>query len=289
MMRSTLVAFRSIALSLALTTGIAGVANAQTLPPDSPQSAVLASGLRKAFAAAQTATPSGSQTTAAPSSDPYDDWKVGIYPIFVWLPFGIGIDVTVPPDDNGQGGGSGEIVDSRFDGAYLGGFYTSKGRFRVDADGIWAGFGGDRPDNPFLQVDADVVYFHVTGGVRLVKDLYATAGVRRLAMTYDIDLADFPTFERKPGVWDPVIGVAWHTEGNRGVEFHATFEGGGFGVGTESELSGSARVDLKPWKHFGFTAGYAFLHLRLEDTVRNRTFELKQTLHGPLIGIGLYF
>jgi hypothetical protein len=250
---------------------------------------VLASGLRKAFAAGQTAAPAGTQTTASPSVTPYDNWEVGLYPIYVWLPLGIGIDVTVPPDDNGAGGGSGEIIDGRFDGAYFAAFYASKGRFRIDADGLWAAFGGDRPELPFLQVDADVTYFHTTAGVRLVKDLYAIGGVRRLALDYTIKLATFPTFTREPGVWDPVVGVAWHTEGRRFLDFHAVFEGGGFGVGTDTELSGSARVDFKPLRHFGITAGYSFLYYKLEDTVRNRTFTVKQTLHGPLFGIGLYF
>jgi len=286
---STPLPLRSIAFSLVLVTGIAGIAGAQTLPADSAQSAVLASGLKKAFAAAQAAPSASAQTTPAPSDGPYDSWRVGIYPIYVWLPYGIGIDVSIEADDNGEGGGSGEIIDSRFDGAYFGGFYASKGRFRVDGDGLWAGFGGDRPELPFLQIDANVTYFHGTAGVRLVKDLYAVGGLRRLAMKYDIKLATYPTFERKPSIWDPVIGLSWHTEGGRFLEFHAVFEGGGFGVGTDSELSGSARIDFKPLQHFGITAGYAFLHYKLEDTVRNRTFTVNQTLHGPLFGIGFYF
>jgi hypothetical protein len=250
---------------------------------------VLASGLRKAFAAGQTAAPAATQTAASPSDSPYDNWEVGLYPIFVWVPLGIGIDVTVPPDDNGGGGGRGEIIDGRFDGALFAAFYASKGRFRIDADGMYAAFGGDRPENPFLQVDADVAFFHTTGGVRLVKDLYAVAGVRRLALDYSIKLGNQPTFTREPGIWDPVVGVAWHTEGRRAVDFHAVFEGGGFGAGTDVELSGSARVDFKPFRHFGITAGYSFLYYKLEDTVRNRTFEVTQTLHGPLAGIGFYF
>jgi hypothetical protein len=217
-----------------------------------------------------------------------DDWNVGIYPVYVWLPFGIGIDVTVPPGDGGDGG-RGDIVDGRFDGAYFGGFYASKARFRVDADGLWAGFGGDRPDSPFLRVDADALYFHATGGVRLASDLYAVAGVRRVALQYDISIANTTGFRREPGVWDPIVGLAWHTEGGRVLEFHATFEGGGFGVGADSDIGASARLDIKPWSHFGITAGYCLLYLKLDDTVANRTFTLKQTLHGPIFGIGIYF
>ena len=63
-----------------------------------------------------------------------------------WVPLGIGIDVEVPPGDGGGNGGAGEIIDGRFDGAFLGGFSASKGRFRVDADLVWAAVGGDRPN-----------------------------------------------------------------------------------------------------------------------------------------------
>lgn len=217
-----------------------------------------------------------------------DDWKVGIYPVFGWLPLGIDIKVDVPPFDSGDGGGAGEIVDSRFDGAFLAGFYASKGRFRVDSDGMWAAVGGDR-ELPRLTVDADIIYFHATGGVRLAGDLYATGGFRRLALDYTIGLADFPKFERKPGFWDPVVGVAWHREGTRWLDVHAVFEGGGFGVGSDVEWSGSFRLDMKPARHFGITAGYNFLYFKGEDTVRDRTFKVEQTLHGPLAGIGFYF
>lgn len=228
---------------------------------------------------------------AQPAQSGADDgWNVAIYPVFGWLPLGIDIDVDVPPFDGGDGGGAGEILDSRFDGAFLGGFYVSKGLFRVDGDGMWAAVGGDRPERPVLTVDADVIYFHVSGGVKVVKDLYATAGVRRLALKYDIGIADYPNFERKPGVWDPVVGLGWHTEGSdRRLEVHATFEAGGFGAGTESEIAAMFRLDFKPVRHFGITAGYSLLYFKLEDTVRNRTFRVEQTLHGPLAGIGFYF
>ena len=218
-----------------------------------------------------------------------DGWNVAIYPVFGWVPLDIDIKVDVPPFDNGDGGGAGEIIDSRFDGAFLGGFYASKGWFRVDANGLWAAVGGDRPERPELTVDADVIYYHATGGVKLVKDLYAVAGVRRFALKYNIQVSDFGEFERKPGIWDPVVGVAWHTEGDRWLEVHAAFETGGFGVGAESELSAMFRVDFKPVRHFGISVGYELLYFKIEDTVRNRTFRVEQTLHGPLAGIGFYF
>src|SRR5262245_56466011 len=93
------------------------------------------------------ATAGSARAQAAPA----DDWNVGIYPVFGWIPVGIDIKVDVPPFDDGSGGGIGDIVDGRFDGAFLAGFYASKGNFRVDADGMWAAVGGDRPDRPRLS------------------------------------------------------------------------------------------------------------------------------------------
>ena len=170
----------------------------------------------------------------------------------------------------------------------VGGFSASKDRFRDDVDGMWAAVGGDRPERPFLKVDLDAIYFHVSGGVEVANNLYLTGGVRRLALKYNVVFGEQPEFERKPGVWDPLVGVGYHKIGDV-LEVHAAFEGGGFGVGSDVDLSGVFRIDWKPLRHFGLTAGYNYLYFKVEDDVRNRTFTVKQTLHGPILGIGLYF
>jgi hypothetical protein len=222
----------------------------------------------------------GAQTSSA-------GWNVGLYPVFVWIPSGIDIDVELPPN---EGGDLGSIVESRFDGAYLGGFYASRSWFRTDVDMVWAAIGGDRVDTPVFSVDVDLIYLHATGGVRLAPGLYATAGLRRIALKYDVMVAGFPDFARKPGIWDPVVGVGYHYEGEgRPIEIHATFEAGGFGVGADQEYGVMGRLDWKPFRHFGVTAGFNFLHLRLTDTLASREFKVKQSAYGPLIGIGLYF
>ena len=226
---------------------------------------------------------------AAQSGD--DDWKIAIYPAFAWIPISIGIDVNVPPVSGGGGSGpefGGEILDGRFDGAFFGGVSAAKGKWRIDADGLWAAVGGDRPDNPVLRVDVDAFYAHAAGGYAIVKDLYATVGIRRMALKYEIELAG-REFERKPGLWDPLIGVGWHHAAGNKLDLHATFEGGGFGVGADVDLSGSVRLDWKPTTHFGIAAGYSLLYFKLEDTVLDRTFTAKQTMHGPVLGIGFYF
>src|SRR5215213_1456879 len=226
-------------------------------------------------------------TGAAGAQTSSTGWNVGIYPAFVWIPNSIDIDVELPPDG---GGDLGSIVESRFDGAYLGGFYASKGLLRVDMDMVWAAVGGDRVTRPEFAVDMDLIYFHATGGVRLVPALYATAGVRRLALKYQITVPGFPIFERKPGIWDPVVGLGYHYEGEgKPLEFHASFEAGGFGVGADQEYGLMGRVDWKPISHFGVTGGYNFLHMKFTDTLAGREFKVRQSVHGPVVGIGLYF
>jgi hypothetical protein len=75
------------------------------------------------------------------SSSQDDGWRVTVYPVLAWLPTHISIEVNLPPVDGGVGGngGGGEIIDSRFDGAYLGGFASPTGR------GAWMSTASGRP------------------------------------------------------------------------------------------------------------------------------------------------
>jgi hypothetical protein len=219
------------------------------------------------------------------------DWKFNVYPVLAWVPINIGIEVNVPTDIGGGSGGSIErakILDSRFDGAFLGGFAATNGLFRIDADVLWAAVGGDRPDSPNLKVDADVIYGRGTFGVRLYKDLFAHGGVRRFALKYDIQIADIARFTRKPGLWDPIVGIGYHHVGEK-FEAHGVLEGGGFGVGSDSEFGPGFKLDWKPVRHFGLTGGYNYLQFKFKHDVASKTLELKQTMSGPVAGIGLYF
>jgi len=228
-----------------------------------------------------------SAQTVAPAASAEQDWHVTVYPILGWVPIDIAIDVNVPPTDV-DGGGSGQILDSRFDGAFFGGVAASNGVWRIEGYGLWAGIGGDRPERPFLKVDVDLIYGTAKLGRRIAPDLYAIGGVRRVAIDYDITVGDLPRLSRKPGVWDPIVGIGWHRVRPK-VEWHATFDGGGFGAGADVDLGGSLSVDWKPIPHFGFSAGYNLLYLKISDSVANRDLTMKLTLHGPTLGIGLYF
>jgi hypothetical protein len=256
------------------------------------QSTLLLGFLVAAAGTARAQQPAPAAQAAQPSSGQSGGWQVSIYPILAWLPTNIDIETSLPPTDGGGGsggsGGGGKIVDSRFDGAYLGGLSVTNGTWRVDGDVVWAAIGGDRIELPALTVDVDLLYGHASLGRKVVKNLFVTGGVRRMALKYDVKLTGRENFTRKPGLWDPVVGGAWH-QVSRKYELHAGFEGGGFGVGSDWEYAASVRGDWKPVAHFGLTAGYSFLSWKMSHDVAAQTFTATQTLHGPVVGFGLYF
>ena len=215
------------------------------------------------------------------------DWQFAVYPVLVWVPVEIGVDIDVPPAD-GDGGALGQIVDSRFDGAFFGGGAAWNGPWRIEAYGIWAAFGGDRVERPRLTVDLDIVYGDFKVGRRIAPDLYVAGGLRRVALNYDVVVGDLPRFAGEPGVWDPLVGIGWHRIRPK-FEWHASLEGGGFGVGADVDIGATFRVDWKPIRHFGFSGGYNFLYLKVSDSIAGRTVIVEPALHGPAAGIGFYF
>jgi len=227
--------------------------------------------------------------------------RVIIYPLLVQTPlFGAEINLpSIPGAPPGGGGGeSGEVdgsTDVSLNTAYLAGFLVQTNRLFVEASGTWADISAER-QLPHVLVKTNTLAFIARGGVRLFDGISATAGVHHLSTDLDATL-DLPNLGRlegstKPGYWDPMLGVDWrHTLGR--WEFQANFEGGGFGVGTDVDLSSEARVDYRIG-YFDMRFGFAVSHI--EATILDvsigqfqRTMVTKQTLYGPNIGFGIAF
>ena len=225
--------------------------------------------------------------TPAAGANAGAEWDVTVYPVLAWIPLDIAIDVDVPPI-GGSGGGAGAIANSQLDGAFFAGVVATNGVWRIDGYGLWASFGGDRPEQPFLEVDLDLIYGSAKVGRRIAPDLFLSGGVRRVAIDYDITLGNLPRLSNKPGVWDPIVGIGWHRVRPK-VEWHAAFDGGGFGAGADVDLSASLSVDWKVFPHFSLTGGYNLQYLKVTDSVANRELTIELTAHGPTIGFGLYF
>lgn len=212
--------------------------------------------------------------------------KVSIYPILAMAPV-FGANVRVPDTPSTPGGGSGS-TNSSFNGAALFGFNVQKGHWYFDGDGMWAGMSASK-SNPHLKVDVNAVYGHGQVGYKFYKDFYFTGGFRRMGLRYDINLGDFPTFHRTPGIWDPLVGILWNRQLSKKWNTKVNVEGGGFGVGADVDFSATATADWQFAKHFGLEFGYGLIKFDVSDTVLSKTLTVNQTLNGPIFGFGIYF
>ena len=98
----------------------------------------------------------------------------------------------------------------------------------------------------------------------------------------------------QPCLWDPMIGVDWRGHVSDRWTIDANVQGGGFGVGTDVDLSGEVNASRRFGRHVDLRLGYEILHYKM--TVANvhvgsyqRTLVSTQTLNGPSLGVGIVF
>jgi hypothetical protein len=241
---------------------------------------------------------------AAEQPSPADEGvTVTIYPLLVRAPiFGASIDLPGVPTSPGtpggdEGGAASGSTGISLNGAYMAGMLVESDRWFGEAYGLWAALSASRT-SPRVAVDNDTYFVTARGGYRLFGGVAATAGVRAIheKLTGTITL---PIIDRTVSgtatdtLWDPMIGVDWRA-GSKRLFFDADFQGGGFGVGMDVDLSADARVRWRVLKHLELRAGYSVVHFKW--TVANvsigelqRTLVTKQTLNGPEIGFGIVF
>ena len=231
----------------------------------------------------------------ASAADP--GWEVEIAPIYVWAPIYIG-KVTAPtfpglPLPPGGGDRPSGETDASFNGAAMAALRVEKGRVMVRGNLVWAGLSGER-ERPSLKVSGNVIYGELLGGVEVVKHLYIEGGVRRLAVDVSAKVLDYPEVSRKPGVWDPIVGLTYRAPLGEHWLLTMHGDGGGFGVGSEVDANAVITLDWRMASHFGLTLGYGLTYFRIEDTILDstqleRTLELGATFHGPIVGFKLLF
>lgn len=242
------------------------------------------------------AMPSGDAAAApapepAPKSDPA--WqpdphklKIVVYPIEGWAPV-LGASFKLPDTGGTPGGGSGS-TNLSINGAALFGFTIQKDRWYGDAEFQYAGLNGSRI-SPFVKYSVAGKFAGGLVGFDFWKDFYITGGFRYFGLPYSLTLGKFEPFHRTPSVVDPLVGLMWNRQVSRKWTLNAQFQGGGFGVGTDQDISLVGKADWQFARHFGLMAGYGLLHFELTNTVLGKTLTVRQTLNGPEFGFGIYF
>jgi hypothetical protein len=245
---------------------------------------------------------SGGGQPPAPSSDSKVTFT--LYPLLLRAPI-MGATINLPsvpaPPDGGGGGGADEAsgsTDFSLNSAWMAGAAVESNRWFAETFGLYALLSANR-STPLVTVDSNTYFFNGRAGVRLFGGLSATAGFRRISADLDV------TIERpsagttlqghaKPALWDPLVGLDWRGRIGPRWRLAANVQGGGFGVGTDLDLSTEAYASWRPLRHIELRAGYTVLHYKMTlADVRvgslDRTLISHQTLHGPEVGIGIPF
>ncbi|MCX6550926.1 MAG: hypothetical protein NTY02_07960 [Acidobacteria bacterium] len=253
---------------------------------------VLAVVLNTAVASAAPVDPQ-SGSPALPAQSAPKRTEVVVYPILGWLPF-FGAHSILPslPELPGQppgtGGGASADTNSSLNGAAMAGVSVVSPSWLFQFEFLWAGLSGE-VERPHLKTTTDLVFGGLYGGRRIGHDLAVIGGVRRIELDMSVEIDTLPTFRRKPGIWDPLVGLDWRRDLGRRWTASLSAVGGGFGVGADVDASAHVRFDWKMAKHVRMVLGYGVLYLKLSNGPGDRKFTTSQTLNGPEFGLGIAF
>ena len=222
-------------------------------------------------------------------------WTTTIYPVYGWAPL-FGADIRLPEIPNpGPCDGCGEgpvvpaaTVSSNFNGAALAEVLVENRWVQLEGNFLWAGLSGEK-DRPNFKVRVDTLLGSARAGVRVVPNLFVYGGFRRLALNVRANAFDLPEVEWKPGIWEPIAGAAFTPHLSRRWRLLTRADYGGIGSDSHSTVSVNANIEWKPAEHFLLNLGYGFFEVKADGTLLNQPIHLKQTLHGPIVGIGIPF
>lgn len=218
------------------------------------------------------------------SERPYG-WHIAIYPALAWAPvFGSGI--TLPPTPSNPIVESGSTNGS-FNGAYFGGARLERGKWSADALFMWAALSSSRT-TPRTNINLDFVFGDAMAGRELYRGLYLEGGFRRMSLDVQATIGT-NSASRNLGVWDPLIGLTYRKQLGKKWRILIHGDGGGFGVGSDVDVTATGRAEWQFARHVGITMGYGGMHLSESDNRDRETFKISPTLHGPIFGFGVYF
>lgn len=229
------------------------------------------------------ASPPAQKATEEP---PYG-WHTAIYPALAWVPiFGTSVNLPPLPSQPIAPGPSGSTSGS-FNGAYFGGARFEKARWSADALFMWAALSSERT-TPHTKVDLGFIFGDAHVGREVLPNLYLEGGFRRLALNINATVGT-DSASGSPGYWDPLIGLTYRRQLGRKWRVLIHGDGGGFGVGSDVDVSGTGRAEWQFARHFGLTMGYGGMHFSDTTTVSGGKLSISPTMHGPIFGFGLYF
>jgi hypothetical protein len=152
---------------------------------------------------------------------------------------------------------------------------------------MWAALSADRT-TPHTDVSLDFVFGDAFVGREVLPNLYLEGGFRRLALNIHARV-NTDSASGSPGYWDPLIGLTYRRPLGKKWRILIHGDGGGFGVGSDVDVSASGRAEWQFARHFGLTMGYGGMHFSDSTNTSVGKLSISPTMHGPIVGFGLYF
>lgn len=225
--------------------------------------------------------------------------EIAIYPLLVEAPFfGASVELPSAPGDGGIGGGSTRAsTDVSLNTLYMAGVSVRSHRWFIEARGQWANVSATR-QAPRVTATTEARFIMARGGVTLGQGFSATAGLRRIGGALDATL-EVPalgttlTGRADRTLYDPLVGVDWRGRAGS-IIFESNVQGGGFGVGTDADVSAEFDVNWRFTRHTDLRLGYGLFYYKLSTDpftlgAVSRTLRSTQTLHGPIVGFAIVF
>lgn len=224
-----------------------------------------------------------SESSQVPDSYP---WRIGIYPVLAWAPI-FGASIDLPPTPSHPIAPSSGSTNNSFNGAYFGGARIEKNKWSGDALFMWASLSASR-ETPLTNLNLDFVFGDALIGREVYPNLYVEGGFRRLALNVNATVTS-ASASSSPGYWDPLVGVTYRRQLGKKWRILVHGDGGGFGVGSDVDVSASGRAEWQFARHYGVTFGYGGMHFSDSTSNGLGTLTIRPTLHGPIFGFGLFF
>jgi hypothetical protein len=206
---------------------------------------------------------------------------------WAWVPI-FGASVTLPsaPSQPIATPGPSGSTSSSLNGAFFGGARFEKGKWSADGLFMWTALSAQRK-NPLVDVNLDFVFGNAMAGREMLPNLYVEGGVRRLAL--DIHATVESSSASRSPAFGILIGLTYRRQLGRKWRILIHGDGGGFGVGSDVDVTATGRAEWQFARHFGIAMGYGGMHFSVSDTVNGRTLTISPTLHGPIFGFGIFF
>jgi len=217
-------------------------------------------------------------------------WEFNLAPFYLWA-VGIDGEQTVGPKTTGIEVKFEDIFDN-LNAAFTGhfeGMYRNRYGFLFDYN--FVNLSADKTVTALGTVDFDLKTQVAEGAFlyrflhRKSQDVDAIFGVRYTSLDNDLNINGTSVLDGIKEWIDPIFGLRWILGISEKWSFRLRGDVGGFGVGSNLALQGTAIFDWQAFRHVSFLGGYRALYQDYEEGSGPELFKYEAILHGPVLGI----